>query len=300
MSELLAYCTLCPRACGVNRLSGNTGYCRSGFSIKAAKAFLHMWEEPCISGTRGSGAVFFSRCNLHCVFCQNYAISQTDYGKNMSADALAEIFLNLQSQGAHNINLVSPTPYIVQIKNALVIAKAQGLKIPVIYNSNGYDATSALQLLTGLIGIYLPDLKYYEHNLALKYSHAPDYFYFAARAILEMYKQVGSPVFSTGGLIEKGLIIRHLLLPGHSEDTKKILTWIRNNLPGDVYVSIMAQYTPLYQAAQFPELNTKITVKEYEEVIDYFFELGLENGYVQDYTSARQKYVPTFNLSGLK
>ncbi|WP_227765193.1 radical SAM protein [Zhaonella formicivorans] len=299
MLHLLENCTLCPRQCGVNRLAGELGYCRCGANIKVAKAFLHQWEEPCISGVTGSGTVFFSHCNLNCVFCQNYRISQEHLGREITIEQLAQIFLKLQAQGAHNINLVSPTLYVPHIAEALLLAKKAGLSVPVIYNSNGYDSMPALQAISGLVDIYLPDLKYYDDFLAQKYSKAPRYFHFASQAVLEMHRQVGNPVFSSDGLLTQGLIIRHLLLPGFLEQSKQILSWIKQNLPSDVYLSLMAQYTPLYQAACYPELNTKVTASEYETLIDFFFAIGLENGFVQELEAASDEFVPDFDLSGV-
>ncbi|MEG6570661.1 radical SAM protein [Thermoanaerobacterium thermosaccharolyticum] len=291
-------CNICPRNCNVDR-STKIGFCGMLSEIKVAKAYLHEWEEPCISGTRGSGTVFFTGCNLRCVFCQNYKISQGNFGVSVSPEKLANIFMNLEKSGAHNINLVSPTIFIPKIKEAIIIARNNGLSIPIVYNSNAYENVESLKTLDGLIDIYLPDLKYYSDETAIKYSKAPHYFEFATKAILEMYRQVGYPVFDNDGIMKKGIIIRHLILPGKLDETKEILKWIRDNLPKEIYVSLMGQYTPFYNANKYQELNRRISNKEYEEAIEYFFEIGLENGFVQDDESASESYIPDFDLEGI-
>ncbi len=296
----LKKCMLCPRRCGADRQNGEKGYCGAGLQPRAARAALYYWEEPCISGSKGSGAVFFSRCNLSCLFCQNYKISQEGFGKEISITDLGKIFLHLQDQGASNINLVSATQYIPQTAEAIRFARANGLTLPIVYNSNAYESIEALKLLDGLVDVYLPDLKYADNKYSLKYSNAPDYFYHATRAILEMYRQTGNPSYDTNGMIQKGMLIRHLLLPGLQEDSKKILRWIRENLPVEVPVSLMAQYTPLFRAKSCRELNRRITKREYEGMIDYFFEIGLQNGYVQERSSAKEEYTPEFDLSGIE
>jgi putative pyruvate formate lyase activating enzyme len=292
-------CTLCPHECGVDRLKGRVGRCRAGSNPKVALADLHFWEEPCISGQFGSGAVFFSHCNLSCVFCQNYSISQEGSGVEVSVSRLAEIFLSLQNKGAHNLNLVSPTHFIPPIVEALGLAKEKGLIIPVVYNTNAYDKVEYLKLMEGLVDIYLPDIKYFDEHRSTAYSSAPGYFDSAARAILEMYRQVGSPVYDDREIMKKGLLIRHLVLPGLSEDSKRILDWIKANLPKSIPVSLMAQYTPMYKAVNFKELNRSITCDEYDEIIEYFESIGLEDGYMQEMTSATRKYTPDFNLKGV-
>lgn len=296
---LLKECRLCPRNCGVNRLVGETGACRAGLLPKVALASLHQWEEPCISGERGSGTVFFSHCNLQCVFCQNYTISQEDFGKELRIEELAELFLRQEARGAHNINLVSATQFLPQVRDALVIAREKGLHIPVVHNSNGYESVEALQAIEGLIDVYLPDLKYYSDEYACRFSHAPEYFAKATAAILEMFRQVGAPQFSNEGLIEQGLMIRHLMLPGLLEDSKQVLNWIQANLPHEVFISLMAQYTPMYNSGNFPELQRRISQTEYDDLLDYFSDLGLENGFVQERSSATSDYTPNFDLGGL-
>ena len=300
IEENLNSCNLCPNMCGVDRIKGEIGICNSGILPKVSMASLHFWEEPCISGELGSGAVFFSNCNLSCVFCQNYKISHEGFGNEVSIEKLSNIFLDLQNQRALNINLVSATQYIPQVAEALLLAKKSGLNIPVVYNTNGYESVEALRILEGLVDVYLPDLKYYNNKYACEYSSAPDYFTHATKAILEMYTQVGIPRYNDDGIIQKGLIIRHLLLPGMVEDSKKVLRWIKDNLPIEIPISIMAQYTPVYKAKSIKGINRKITEREYTRVIDYFFDIGLENGFVQDYESATSDYTPDFDLTGVK
>lgn len=300
MWEVLEKCRLCPRECGVSRNKSERGACGATGEIKVAKAYLHRWEEPPISGTNGSGTVFFSHCNLKCLFCQNYKISQEGYGQTVTVEKLADIFMHLQSKGAHNINLVTPTIYIPQIRDAILLAREKGLKLPIVYNTNAYERVEALRLLDGLIDIYLPDLKYYDDGLATRYSSAPGYFLHATRAILEMFRQVGEARFDENGIMTGGLMIRHLLLPGKLEDSKKILDWIKDNLPLGVYVNLMSQYTPYYKAIKYTELNKKVDAKEYDALIDYFLNIGLENGFVQEGESACEEFIPDFDLEGLE
>ncbi|MDE4542369.1 radical SAM protein [Thermoanaerobacterium sp. R66] len=291
-------CNICPRNCNVDR-STKVGFCGMSSEIHVAKAYLHEWEEPCISGSRGSGTVFFTGCNLRCVFCQNYKISQENFGVSVSPEKLADIFMNLEKAGAHNINLVTPTIFVPKIKEAIIIARNNGLSIPIVYNSNAYESVESLKSLEGLIDIYLPDLKYYSDEVAVKYSNAPHYFEYATKAILEMYRQVGDPVFDSDGIMKRGIIIRHLILPGKLDETKMILKWIKDNLSNEAYVSLMGQYTPFYNANKYKELNRRISKKEYEEAIEYFFEIGLENGFVQDDESASENFIPDFDLEGI-
>jgi putative pyruvate formate lyase activating enzyme len=295
LDQFYQSCDLCPRHCGVNRLSGATGVCRAPAVPKIARTMLHQWEEPCISGDRGSGAVFFSHCNLRCIYCQNYLISQEGHGRELTVPVLAETFLKLQAQGAHNLNLVSPTPYLPSIVTALTEAQKNGLSIPVIYNTNGYELPASLKYLDGLVDIYLPDLKYYSNVVSAELSGINDYFEIATAAILTMFNQVGVPQFDEAGLITRGLIIRHLVLPNHLEESKRILDWIRENLPRTIYVSLMAQYFPAYQAAQNPKISRLLTEAEYDEVVDYCWDLGLENGFTQEISAADPKYTPEFD-----
>ena len=294
---MLNNCTLCPHKCGINRLEGNKGRCKCDDKLKIALASLHMFEEPCISGTNGSGTVFFTNCNLNCIYCQNYEISNLGKGKEITVEHLAEIFLKQQKKGAHNINLVTPTMYVYQIIEAIKIAKSKGLSIPIIYNSNGYENVDTIKLLNGYIDVYLPDLKYYSNELSKKYSKVDNYFEIATKAIKEMYKQVGKAQFDKNGLIKKGVIIRHLILPNHIQNTKNILKWIKNNIPNDIYVSIMAQYFPTYKAKEDDLINRKLNKKEYKQVLNYLYSLDLENGYIQDLGEHEEEYVPNFDLS---
>ena len=273
MFEELIECKICPNNCKVNRIKGQLGRCGANDTVKIALASLHYFEEPCISGDKGSGTVFFSNCNLSCKFCQNYKISLEGKGKEITIEELSNIFLDLQKQGANNINLVTPTIYAYQIIEALKIAKIKGLKIPIIYNSNGYESIDTLKSLEGYIDIYLPDFKYYYDNIALMYSGARQYFNVATDAIKEMYRQVGSPQFSEDGRIKRGLIIRHLVLPNYLENSKKVLSWIKENIDPKVYISIMAQYFPCYKAKEIEELNRKLSKDEYEEIEDFVYKL---------------------------
>ena len=300
----LEKCEICPRKCKVNRLKGEKGFCNLGSEIKVALVSSHDFEEPCISGigkdTKSSGTVFFSNCNLKCVFCQNHEISQEGKGKAITIERLAEIFLEEQERQVNNINLVTSTMYAYQIIEAIKIAKAKGLHIPIIYNSNGYENVETLKALNGYIDVYLPDLKYYADDLAIKYSSAPHYFKIATRAIKEMYNQVGGPVFDENGIIQKGVIIRHLILPNHVQNTKRILKWIKENMPKDIYVSVMAQYFPTFKAKNMENINRKINLKEYREVENYLYALDLENGYMQDLGKHEEEYVPEFDFRGVE
>jgi Uncharacterized Fe-S protein PflX, homolog of pyruvate formate lyase activating proteins len=293
--KLLEKCELCPRKCGVNRLNGEKGYCKAGKDVKIARVMLHLWEEPCISCGKGSGAVFFSDCSLSCVFCQNFDISQEHKGREVTLPRLSDIYLMLQDKGANNINLVSPTHYVPQIIESINMAKSRGLNLPVIYNSNGYENVETLRLLDGIVDVYLPDIKYYSDRAARKYSNAPDYFKKASEAVIEMQRQVGAPVFE-GGLIKKGLIIRHLLLPGMLSESKRIFDWVRKNLPEDTFMSIMCQYVPMYKAYMYPELNKKVSPESYEWLLDYYLSVGLKNGFTQEYESAETAFTPEFNM----
>lgn len=294
MNLELSSCTLCPHMCKINRNNGKIGRCKSTGNVKIALASLHHFEEPCISGKNGSGTVFFSNCNLSCVFCQNYKISQLGLGHEISIDELANIFLDQQKNDAENINLVTPTMYVPQIIEAIKIAKSNGLKIPIIYNSNGYENVETIRLLKDYIDVYLPDLKYFDNDLAKKYSGINNYFENASKAILEMYFQVGLPVFDENRLIKKGLIIRHLVLPNHIDNSKKVLLWIKENLPQDVYVSLMAQYFPTYKAKSIEDLNRKLSKEEFEEIKNYLEKLDIHNGYFQELGEHEEEYVPDF------
>lgn len=296
MIEKLNSCTLCPHNCKVNRLEKRSGRCNCDDKLKIALASLHYFEEPCISGKNGSGTVFFTNCNLQCKYCQNYEISQLGKGRKITIEELSDIFLMLQEKGANNINLVTPTMYVYQIIEAIEIAKKNGLNIPIIYNSNGYENTNTIKILKGYIDVYLPDLKYFSNELGLKYSNINNYFNVATEAIKEMYKQVGTPIFNIDGMIQKGLIIRHLVLPNHILNSKHILKWIKDNMPSDTYISVMAQYFPTYLAKEDTLINRKLTKKEYKQIESYLYGLDLENGYIQELGEHEEEYVPEFNF----
>lgn len=299
MLELLESCNLCPRNCGVNRLNGNRGFCGASDKIRVARAALHYWEEPCISGEDGSGTVFFSHCTLKCVFCQNYDISQCEYGKEITTERLAEIFIELQEKGALNINLVTPTHYVVQIIEAIKQSRKHGLNLPIIYNSSGYEKVETIKLLKGYIDVYLPDLKYFNNKYSTKYSKAINYFQFAKEAIDEMVDQVGEVKFDENGIVQKGVIIRHLMLPGLLFDSKKIIDYIYNKYGNKVYISIMNQYTPLENVKDYPEINKRLNSKHYDAMIDYAVSIGLENGFIQEEGTDKESFIPLFNYEGV-
>lgn len=293
MKELNS-CTICPHNCKINRNNGQIGRCRSGDKVKIALASVHNYEEPCISDKNGSGTIFFSNCNLSCIYCQNYKISQLGKGYELSVEELANIMLKQQEKGVNNINLVTPTMYVYQIIEAIKIARKRGLKTPIIYNTNGYENVKTIQHLNGYVDIYLPDLKYYSNEISKKYSKIDNYFKYATEAIKEMYKQVGSPIFDENGIIKKGLIIRHLVLPNHLQNSKHILKWIKENMPEDTYVSVMAQYFPTYKAKEDNLINRKLNKKEYREIEEFLYTLNLENGYMQELGEHEEEYVPNF------
>ena len=288
---MLEKCTICPHRCGIDRTK-QIGRCKSTDKIKIALYSVHNFEEPCISGEKGSGTIFFSNCNMNCIYCQNYEISQLGKGKDISIEELSDIMIEQQEKGVENINLVTPTSYAIQIIEAIKIAKKRGLKIPIVYNTNGYESVETLKLLEGYIDIYLPDLKYYDNELGKKYSKVNDYFKIATEAIKEMYRQVGQPMLNKNGIMKKGLMIRHLILPNNVKNSKHILKWIKENIDNNVYVSIMAQYFPTYKAKETEDLNRKLTKKEYEEVENYLYDLNLENGYIQELGEHEEEYVP--------
>ena len=297
MIELLQKCEICPHKCKIDRTKNQVGRCKSKDTVKVALASIHNFEEPCISGRNGSGTVFFSNCNLSCEFCQNYEISQQGLGKEISIERLAEIFIEQQLRGADNINLVSPTSYAAQIIEAIKIAKNNGLKIPIIYNTNGYENVETLKLLEGYIDVYLPDLKYAENDLAKKYSKIENYFEIATSAIKEMYRQAGENEYDENGIIKKGIIIRHLILPNHTENSKKVLKWIAENMPKNITVSVMAQYFPTYKAKEIKDINRKITKYEYQKIENYLYSLDLENGYIQEMGNNEEIYVPKWEIN---
>ena len=288
-------CNTCTHNCNVDR-SIQVGRCKASDKVKIALYSLHKFEEPCISGENGSGTVFFSNCNLNCVFCQNYEISQLNKGREITINELANIFLKQQNENnAHNINLVSPTIYTYQIIDAIKIAKENGLKIPIIYNSNGYEKVETLKKLEGYIDVYLPDLKYYYDELGVRYSKVNNYFEIATSAIKEMYRQVGELKYDENGMIQKGVMIRHLVLPNHIENSKRVLNWIKKNLGDKVNVSVMAQYFPTYNA-KTTDLNRKLTKEEYAEVENYLYKLNLKNGFIQELGEHEEEYVPVWDV----
>lgn len=291
-------CNVCPRMCSVERtntLPAN-GFCKMPYEPFVARASLHKWEEPCISGINGSGTIFFSGCSLRCVFCQNEQISRNPFGRKVDKKGFIDIVKTLEEMGAHNINLVNPTHFIPFIKEALTEYKPF---VPVVYNSGGYERTQSLKTLDGLIDVYLPDLKYVSPVLSKKYSHAENYFEFAQEAILEMHRQVGECEFDENGIIKKGLIIRHLVLPGNITDSFKVIDFVADNLPKETCMSLMSQYTPMKKYENMPELNRRLTTFEYEKVLDYFRKRGLENAYIQQVDSAKKQYIPDFSDFGI-
>lgn len=307
-ADLLSACTLCPRACKVNRIAGQIGVCGEGAQIRAARAALHFWEEPCISGKSGSGAVFFSGCSVGCVFCQNQTIAHGETGFSLTSKRLSEIFLDLQAQGANNINLVTPTHFIPQIREALLLAKDAGLFLPIVYNTSGYEKVESLHLLHGLVDIYMPDCKYYSSKLSTRYSHCGDYFAQTSQAITEMVRQVGIPLFngdpeddsySDEVLLKKGVLVRHLLLPGCVEDSKKVLSWLHETFGEQIYISIMRQYTPLPQVVSYPELNRTVTDAEYEKLVDYALSIGIEQAFIQEDGVEKDSFIPAFDGKGI-
>lgn len=335
-------CMLCPRECRVNRKKGEMGVCGQTAAIKAARAALHMWEEPCISGQNGSGTVFFSGCNLGCIFCQNHNIATGKAGIEISIERLAEIFLEVQEKGANNINLVTAGHFVPQVVEALKLAKQQGLYLPIVYNTSSYEKVETLRLLEGYVDIYLPDLKYVDSAISSRYSHAADYFTCASAAIAEMVRQVGEPEFvferaagkegssaefladekkkiseqqnnmifdaaeyqerSEAGeplLMRKGVIVRHLVMPDCVEDSKRVISYLLKTYGGQIFISIMNQYTPLPQCREYPELSRRVTEVEYDAVVDYAIELGIENGFIQEGDVAEESFIPEFDGEGI-
>ena len=295
MIKYLEKCEICPHKCKADRTTGEIGRCKSKDTVKIALASIHDYEEPCISGENGSGTIFFSNCNMNCIYCQNYEISQQGLGKEITIKRLAEIFIEQQEKGVENINLVTPTSYVIQIVEAIKIARENGLKIPIVYNTNGYENVETIKLLDGYIDIYLPDLKYADDNIANQYSKVENYFEIATEAIKEMNRQVGESTFDDKGIMRKGMIIRHLVLPNNIENSKKVLKWIEQNMPSDIFVSIMAQYFPTYRSNEIKHLNRKLTRQEYNEIEQYLYSLSIENGYIQELGEHEEEYVPKWD-----
>ena len=293
--ELLEKCTICPHNCGINRTNNQIGRCKSKDTVKIALYSTHNFEEPCISGKKGSGTVFFSNCNMNCVFCQNYEISQQGKGKKITIEELAEIFIKQQEKDVENINLVTPTSYVPQIIEAIKIARNKGLKLPIVYNTNGYEKVETLKMLEGYVDIYLPDFKYSDNELAKRLSKVDNYFEIATQALTEMYKQTGKAVFDDRGIMQKGMIIRHLVLPNQILNSRRVLKWINENMH-DVYVSVMAQYFPTYKAKDIEDINRKLSKEEYEQIENYLYRLDLENGYIQELGEHEEEYVPKWDI----
>ena len=298
--SLLENCRLCPRQCGVNRRAGEKGFCGAvGEKVRVARAALHFWEEPCISGERGSGTVFFSWCTMRCVFCQNREIRSGEAGADITIERLADIFLEQQGRGAHNINLVTPTHYLPQIILALEMARERGLTLPVVYNTSGYERAEMLRLLEGVVDVWLPDFKYLTDALANEYSGAPGYSETALAALDEMVRQAGEPQFDDDGMMTRGVIIRHLCLPGHLEESRQVVKTLFERYGNTVYYSLMNQYTPPPQKLRWPNLNERFPDKDYDQLIDFAVDLGLENGFVQEEGTAEESFIPAFDLSGV-
>ena len=291
-------CRLCPRECGVDRSGGKKGVCGCGAKVRVSRASLHYWEEPCISGERGSGTVFFSGCGLGCVYCQNHRISRAQVGETLTVEELSRLFVLLQEKGAENINLVTPDHFAPAILEALLLAKREGLHIPVVCNCSGYEKAETLGLLEGQVDIYLTDLKYMDSRLAARYSHAPDYPERAMEALAEMVRQCGDAVFDERGMMRRGVILRHLLLPGCVENGKKVVREVFERYGNRIYYSLMNQYTPCVPEDRYPELCRRVTRREYDALVDHALELGVENGFIQEGETSRESFIPDFEDSG--
>ncbi|WP_449241276.1 radical SAM protein [Desulfoscipio gibsoniae] len=298
-TKLLADCILCPRNCHVDRAHGQKGYCGATAELVVARAALHIWEEPCISGKNGSGTVFFSGCSMGCVYCQNYNVAKGLAGKKIAVDRLADIFIELQRQQANNINLVTPSHYVPQIVEAITLARGKGLYLPIVYNCGGYEKAETLKLLEGYIDIYLPDFKYMSKEISQKYSNAGDYFDYASEAIKEMVRQIGEPAFNEDGVMIRGVLVRHLTLPGYLKDSKKVVKYLYETFGNTIFISIMNQYTPLSNVERYPEINRKVTDKEYNELVNYAICIGVENGFIQDGETALESFIPEFDEEGV-
>lgn len=298
MKEILKKCNLCPRNCLIDR-NKKIGICGMKDKMVIARASLHMWEEPCISGEFGSGTIFFSGCNLKCIFCQNREISTKLVGREVTVEEFSIICLNLQKKGANNINLVTPTHFVPLIVEGITLARRKGLIVPIVYNTSSYETKETIQMLDGIVDIYLPDLKYYDDSYAIKYSHAPNYFKVATEAIHEMIKQVGKPIFDENGMMKKGVIVRHLMMPGLIEDTKQILNYLYKTYQDSIYISIMNQYTPIRNFKKYPELNQKVSEEDYDKVVDYALDLGIKNAFIQEGDTASSSFIPDFSNQDL-
>lgn len=294
--NILSSCTLCPRLCRKDRTNGETGYCGASDKIRIGRAALHFWEEPSVSGESGAGTVFFSYCTLKCVYCQNYGISTQNRGREITVPELAEIFLQLMREGANNIDLVTPTHYVPQIKEALDIARAKGMNLPVVYNTSGYEREETVKSLAGYVDVWMPDLKYYDDKYAVAYSNAKNYFAIASKAIETMFSLCGKNKFNEKGIMQSGLIVRHLMLPGLLFDTKKIMDYLYGTFGNDIYVSLMSQYTPIRNIEKYENLNRKLNMKQYQAMVDYCAEKGMENVYIQEGAAADESFIPDFGM----
>ena len=295
MNELFDKCMLCPRNCRVDRNRGELGFCKASNKMKIAKAYPHMWEEPCISGDDGSGTIFFSNCNLGCLYCQNYYISEDGNGVEIDIDKFSDICLDLQNRGVNNINLVTPTHYIPLIIQGIKLAKGRGLNIPIIYNSSGYEKVDTIKLLDGVIDVYLPDFKYYSNEFAIKYSNCPNYFKYASESLKEMVRQKPKCIFDENGNIISGVIVRHLLIPNMENDTKKILNYLYHEYKDNIYISIMNQYTPV-RKCKYYELNIKVSDKVYDDIIDYAWNIGIKNAFIQEGETQSESFIPKWDF----
>lgn len=299
MCEFSEKCSLCPRMCGTDRAAGQKGFCGGGNLLRVARAALHYWEEPCISGESGSGTVFFSGCTMRCVFCQNKEISRSEVGKEITIERLAEIYLELAAKGANNINLVTPMHYAPQITAALDIARKNGLTLPIVWNTGGWERRESIAAVRDYADIWLSDFKYFDSSLGENLSKAPNYFSVAAAALDQMVKQTCEPVFDENGIMRRGVIVRHLMLPGHLDDTKNVLRFLYENYGDSIWISIMNQYTPMCSDPRFPELSRTVSDEEYNEAIDFACELGIENAFVQEGGTVGESFIPPFDLSGV-
>lgn len=299
MCKFSEKCSLCPRMCGTDRAAGQKGFCGGGNLVRVARAALHYWEEPCISGESGSGTVFFSGCTMRCVFCQNKEISRSEVGKEITIERLAEIYLELAAKGANNINLVTPMHYAPQITAALDIARKNGLTLPIVWNTGGWERRESIAAVRDYADIWLSDFKYFDSSLGESLSKAPNYFSVAAAALDQMVKQTCEPVFDENGIMRRGVIVRHLMLPGHLDDTKNVLRFLYENYGDSIWISIMNQYTPMCSDPRFPELSRTVSDEEYNEAIDFACELGIENAFVQEGGTVGESFIPPFDLSGV-
>lgn len=299
MNNFSEKCALCPRLCKVDRTAGQKGFCGGGNLVKVARASLHFWEEPCISGESGSGTVFFSGCTMRCVFCQNKEISRGNAGKEITVERLAEIYMELAEKGANNINLVTPMHYAPQITAALDAARSRGLSLPTVWNTGGWERCESVASVRDYADIWLTDFKYFDSSLGEIFSKAPDYFSVAAAALEQMVKQTGEPVFDENGIMKRGVIVRHLMLPGHLDDTKNVLRFLHENYGDSIWISIMNQYTPLCSDERFPELSRTVSDEEYNESIDFACDIGIENAFVQEGGTVGESFIPPFDLSGV-